>query len=279
LGVAVLFDRDTTIEIDGLRRALGEPDMARIPPHLTLVPPVNVSDVDAAERVVRAAARASDPFDITLGPVATFLPDNPVAYLVVSAGADAVVELRDAAFKPPLARTLSWPFVPHVTLADGIEPERVELAASLLAPYRRDVRINAVHLLEERGRVWEVLRAFPLGAPAVVGRGGDPLELDVLDVDGSVVITARREDHEVGFARGRCRGTHAWLNHIEVREDHRRGGIGTHLLAAFQSWAADRGATAAEVDPACDGDPSVAPFLDARGWTAPGDAGRRRRVL
>jgi len=251
--------------------------MARIAPHLTLVPPVNVGDVDGAVRVMRAAAHATKPFTVTLGPVATFLPDNPVAYLAVGAGADDVVALRDRVFQPPLARTLTWPYVPHVTLADGVDPERVAATPAVLEPYRRDVHIRAVHLLEERGRVWEVLEAFPLGAPIVVGRGGDPVELEVYEVDGDVVIAARRDDTLVGTAHGGVRNAYAWLTAIEVREDRRRQGIGSHLLAAFQSWAAGAGALKAEVDPATELGESARAFLTARGWL-PADA-RPQRLL
>lgn len=275
MGAAVLFDRETTIEIDALRRALGEPDMARIPPHLTLVPPVNVADVDGARSVMRAAAHATPPFGISVGPVANFLPDNPVVYLAVSDGVDAVRALRDRVFQPPLARTLTWPFVPHVTLADGIEPERVAAAPALLCDYARDIAVNAIHLLEERGRVWEVLAAFPLGPPAVIGRGGEPLELETLAIDDTVTITARRDGVDVGAAQGWLRGTGARLTRIDVVEEARRGGIGTHLLAAFQSWAAEGGAREVDVDPGCDLDDDSEAFLSARGWSGV----RPRRAL
>ena len=33
-----------------------------------------------------------------------------------------VLELRDRVFREPLARTLTWPFVPHVTLAEEAPP-------------------------------------------------------------------------------------------------------------------------------------------------------------
>lgn len=262
-----MFDRDTTLELNALRRALGEPDLARIPPHLTLVPPINVADVDAAIAVMRAAARGTQPFRISLGPVATFLPDNPVVYLAIGDGADAVHEVRDRVFVPPLARTLTWPFVPHVTLADGIEPDRVAAAPAVLTGYRREVDIGAIHLLEERGRVWEVLAAFPLGPPTVIGRGGQPLEVELLEADDRVTITARRDAAEVGALQGWVRGGGARLTHIEVVDAVRRGGVGSHLLAAFQSWAAERGAIEVDVDPGCDVDDDGRAFLSARGWT------------
>jgi 2'-5' RNA ligase len=50
---------------------------------------------------------------------------------------------------------LTLPFVPHVTLADDFEPDRIPAAVAALADYVVDVRFEAVHVLEEgRGRVW-----------------------------------------------------------------------------------------------------------------------------
>ncbi|MBA3653624.1 MAG: 2'-5' RNA ligase family protein, partial [Actinobacteria bacterium] len=154
LGVAVLFDAETTAEIDGLRRALGEPDLGKIAPHLTLVPPVNVRDVGQAMAVVRTAAHSVRPFAVELGPIETFLPDNPVAYLAGGGDVAAVHRLRGGVFQPPLARDLSWPYVPHVTVADGIDPEVIAAAPHVLGAYRRDVTVTAVRLLEERDRRW-----------------------------------------------------------------------------------------------------------------------------
>src|SRR5438874_11818875 len=96
--------------VDTLRIAVGDGARHRIPPHLTLVPPVNVRDEhveDAVDRL-RAAASVIGPLRVTLGPPQTFLPDNPVLYLGVSGGDVADLRhLRDLVFQPPLERDLS----------------------------------------------------------------------------------------------------------------------------------------------------------------------------
>jgi 2'-5' RNA ligase len=145
-------------EIDGLRRGLGDGALGRIPAHLTLVPPVNVRDDAMADvlAVLRAAARTSGPVDLRIGPAATFLPVTPVVYLTVGGDVDALHALRERVFVPPLARELTHPFVPHVTVADDMEPARIPAAVAALGDFVVDVRISAVHLLEERrGHVWE----------------------------------------------------------------------------------------------------------------------------
>src|SRR5690606_33842453 len=95
LGVAVPVPSPVAAEVDVLRRACGAADVERIPAHCTLVPPVNVREdrLDDAVDVLRAAAAATRPFDVTLGPPGSFLPTNPVLYLALSEGADAVRRL------------------------------------------------------------------------------------------------------------------------------------------------------------------------------------------
>src|SRR5687768_11841471 len=93
LGVALLVPPPARDEVDGLRRALGDPALPRIPAHLTLVPPVNVREeaVPDALHVLRdAAADTPASLRLTLGPPGTFLPDNPVLYLRVGGDLDAL---------------------------------------------------------------------------------------------------------------------------------------------------------------------------------------------
>jgi 2'-5' RNA ligase len=165
LGVALLVPPPVATEIDGLRRALGDGSLGRIPAHLTLVPPVNVREdaLPDALAVLRAAARASGPLDLRIGPAATFDPVTPVVYLAVGGAVDALRALRERVFLPPLARDLTHPFVPHVTVADEMDPARIPVAVAALGDFVVDVRFGAVHLLEERrGHAWEPIADAPL---------------------------------------------------------------------------------------------------------------------
>lgn len=157
LGVALLIPPPLDQEIDALRKALGDTAYGRIPAHLTLVPPVNLprERCPDALAIIREAASATPPFRVRLGPPGSFLPASPVLHLPVDeADRPAVERLRERVFRGPLERKLSWPFVPHVTLADEVPPERIVAAMQALSAYTAETTFQRVHLLEESGRVW-----------------------------------------------------------------------------------------------------------------------------
>ena len=296
LGVALLVPPPFAAEVDGLRRALGDGSLGRIPAHLTLVPPVNVreDDVPAALQVLRDAAAATTPFTVTLGPPATFSPVNPVVYLAVDGeGRDEVARLRDAVFRPPLERTLTWPFEPHVTLADEVASiDRIAAALGSLRDYTVDVRFDAVTLLEQgEGRVWAPIAEARFERPAIVGRGGgmelsldrsgllDPeaerwtsdewaaysqAEYGTAEEDEPFAIAARRLGAVVGTATGALRSDDAYLARLIVARSERGTGVGSRLLAATESLAAERGCRRLTLRTQADG--PARRFYESRGW-------------
>lgn len=296
LGVALLVPPPVGTEVDGLRRACDDPAIGRVPAHVTLVPPVNVREerVGEALAVLRGAAGTSAPLELTIGPVTTFAPATPVLYLAVNGRPDqlaALHALRDAVFADPLARRLTWPFHPHVTLADGLADERIAAAVAALSGYRADVVFERVHLMEEARdaagvRRWAPLADAPLGPPTVVARGGLPLTLTaaaIVDPEAAaatgvaqpavgsggeaLVVAARREGAVVGVAAGWTRDAMAHLSAIAVVADARRQGVGRHLAVAFEAAAIARGATVLDGSAAAGagGDP-VGRLLVGRGW-------------
>jgi GNAT superfamily N-acetyltransferase len=254
---------------------------------------VNAERLPDALRVLRDAAAVTRPFRVQFGAPATFLPDTPVLYLPVlpEKGEDELRELRERVFAKPLARALTWPFVPHVTLTDEAEPDRIGAALKALADYGAEASFDRLHLLEEgKGRVWAPIADAPFEAPAVVGRGGLPVELSVttrLDPEARAVfdreweahdlaefgrtgkpemvaITARRDGAVVGAAVGWTLGRVARLNDVIVVAEHRRQGIGSRLLAAFESHAAGQGCEEMVLTALAGG--AAEKFYKTRGW-------------
>jgi 2'-5' RNA ligase len=276
LGVALLLDPPGSLEVDGLRRALGDTALGAVPAHVTLVPPVNVraEDLGLAFQVLRrAASDQSGPIAVELGPVTTFMPASPVVYLAVGGpDLDRLARLRQAVVAGPMLRPDHWPWVPHVTLTDDAPSDRIEAALAALFSYRAATVFDRVVLLEEREHRWQPLADACLGRAAVVGRGGLELEivegrvlgpdvmaiadgeeaaflaaLDTVPAPSSIVLTGRRLGEAVGVATawqdGEVGGTVEV--YVLVKENSRRQGVGRALLRALHEsvqqlgWAAD----------------------------------------
>ena len=220
LGVALLLDGALGGGVDLLRRALGEDDVDRVPPHLTLVPPVNVRGdaLPTALAVVRAAAGGVEPFSLTLGPVTTFDPVTPTIHLAVAGDLEMLLGLRGAVRQGPLLRESAHSFVPHVTLVESAPLHRIRAAVVALRDHRVAFAVQRLTVLaEERSaagrRRWRPVADVDLDGVRVVGRGGLPTELaagtlvdpearrahpDVPGVVDGPVVTARREGVVVG---------------------------------------------------------------------------------
>jgi 2'-5' RNA ligase len=296
LGVVLLVPPPLAVEIDGLRRGLGDGALGRIPAHLTLVPPVNVTAADLPDALgrLRSAAAEGAPVRLVLGPAVTFHPVTPVVYLDVGGDVAALAALRERVFRPPLSRPLSFPFVPHVTLADDIAERRIPAAVAALADFRAEVTVDRVTLLEEHaGRHWLPVADAAFGPPAVVGRGGVELEIAVSQLadpvarrllgdegpavepePGAWAVTARRGGEPVGVARGGTVGDRLVVTAVVVAPDHRRQGIGRHLLAAVEATARSRSLPTIALTPPPDATLGAAAtaLLAGAGW-APGAGG------
>jgi 2'-5' RNA ligase len=210
----IVVPEPAATEIDGLRRALGDPVLHRIMPHVTLVPPVNVrvDEVGAALSALRAAAAAARSMSFTLGPPRTFGPDSPTLYLPLGADPDDLERLdrlRSALFVAPLSRAVDHDFVPHVTVAAELPPTRLAAGIEALADYEGAFTARAVTLLRYEvsptpldppsgrprrvGPRWVPIADARLDPPAVIGRGGWEIELtigSVVDPDGREVFEA-----------------------------------------------------------------------------------------
>jgi 2'-5' RNA ligase len=230
LGVVALVPPPIDREVDAFRLALADPARERIPAHVTLVPPVNVelARVPEALGLLRRAASGGRPFDLELGPVASFAPESPTLYLACGAGSEALAVLRGALWSAPLARAVERAYVPHVTVCEQAPPGLLAAGPVALAAYRASVRVERIHLLRQGDdRCWRPLADAWLGAGGIVGRGGLEVELapgTLADPEalawcarwpegpagsrgGSVWVVARREGRVVGVAAGRLAAT------------------------------------------------------------------------
>jgi 2'-5' RNA ligase/GNAT superfamily N-acetyltransferase len=306
IAVALLVAEPLATEIDGLRRALGADERELVPPHITLISPINLRDKEllAGLDVVRRSAEQVTPLSVTLGPATTFAPVTPTVHLAVS-GEDlpALHSLRSAMVAmAPLHRPDPFDYVPHVTVAQELDPpDRIAPAVDALSSWQAEATFDRVHVLRQSdGGTWKPFADAPLAASAVVGRGGLEVELTVtarpepegaalLAVDGAgagegrpFAVNARLGERVAGAAWGWTSGSVAIIADLAVADAHRNKGIGRKVLAAVESEAAKRNCDVLII--AAPGGGPAAALLQGAGWQAAGDAvadGRRlwRRAL
>ncbi|MEX0767400.1 MAG: 2'-5' RNA ligase family protein [Microthrixaceae bacterium] len=120
VAVALLPPSAISEQIQGLRALLRDPRIADLPPHLTLIPPVNLQndDLQDLQEALRLTASQTAPFALGLGPVASFTPATPTLHLSVTGQVEALLSFRDQLRVGPVNRPDTWPFTPHVTLRD-----------------------------------------------------------------------------------------------------------------------------------------------------------------
>lgn len=268
-------------EVDVLRRAAGLSEPFHVAPHLTLVPPVNVAEVDLPTVMVllRRVAAAAHPVDLDVGPVATFLPETPTLHLTVGgADVDCLRSLRGHLRSGPFDRPDVWPFNPHVTICEHAEPALIDSGLVAFASFRQRWRVASVHLLEQRrhgpghpmhGRAhWVPVREEPLGGATLVGRGGVELSLrtvglvepevgcllgiepvratDPFEAARTLLVVAEQPTERgtlLGAVAGRLGGSDvAELERVVVAAEHRNIGIGRQLVNRWCAEVAVRGA-------------------------------------
>ena len=303
LSVALLLPQRVADEVDGIRRSFGV-DLSYIPPHVTVVPPVNVAEDQLASALatLRAAASGlSAPLQMTLGPFDTFLPRNPVLYLTVGGDLTGLGRLRTNCLAGPFERPDPRPYVPHVTITRGLSPEDDGAVRRLMGRYSQDFEVDRLHLLAQvsdtdRGRRWVPTADVAFEPRRVIGTGGIAIEVTVStladpatrrflvehDLAGpvpttywrSIVVTGRMSGEVAGVAWGSQAGRSAILDRVFVAPQAREHGLAGHLIATLEHDVARHGGAVVESRVAADD--AGARLLVGRGWTErPGPGGPR----
>jgi 2'-5' RNA ligase/GNAT superfamily N-acetyltransferase len=295
--VALLPPRWLGAQVDVLRAGLGDPRLADLPTHLTLVPPIDLDDDGTAllAPTLRAVARGARPFTLGLGPADTFAPRTMTLHLRLLGDLAELTRLRDALRVPPLDRPDEHDFVPHVTLLQRAAADVIEAGVKVLHESLGEWPVTSVHLLErlrlERGSIWHPVAEEPLGGPDVVGRGGvelhlrtirtlEPAVADLAAValpeplptgEPLLVVVAElpgAPGAPVGAAIGRASEEGAVLDRVAVADGVRRHGIARQVVQQWCAAAAGRGAGAvvARRDPSSP--PLDAAVAEALGFVA-----------
>jgi len=163
IGVAIAIPRPFADELEGWRDRFGDPAAHLIQAHVTLLPPTNVSDVAAVEQHLAGVAERHGAFPIVLAGTGTFRPLSPVVYVRVASGGEQIGTLEADVRSGPLARSLRFPYHPHVTVAHDVSETMLTLAQDALAEYQATFTADCITLYEqEPSGHWGPLREFSL---------------------------------------------------------------------------------------------------------------------
>jgi 2'-5' RNA ligase len=171
-GVAIGLPEPYTSELQGWRERLGDPNAQGIPPHITLLPPtaLHTDDLHKVEEHLRRIAAEESSFEVHLRGSATFRPVSPVVFVPLVRGISECERVQARVRSGPLARELSFPYHPHVTVAHDLAAPALDRAFEELSGYDARFTVWGFTLFEQgRDHVWRPQRDFPFYAGGLPG--------------------------------------------------------------------------------------------------------------
>ena len=168
LGVVVSVPEPWAQLLVDWRAKVGDPQASLVPPHVTLLPPtvVRVSDRARISAHLARVARRHPPFDVHLSGTGTFRPVSEVVFVAVARGiADCELIAGDVR-TGPLARPLTFPYHPHVTVAHDVPTDMLDVAYEGLAELQAEFRVDSFTEFEQLpDGAWSVACEYPLTGP------------------------------------------------------------------------------------------------------------------
>ena len=166
VGVAIAIPDPHATVLTNWRRRVGDPAADRVWPHVTLLPPtpVDATALDSIEAHLRDAAQGSQPFVMHLSGTGTFRPTSPVVFIQIARGVSDCELLEARIRSGPLQRELEFPYHPHVTVAQEIEDEGLDVAYEGLDDFVARFSVDAFGLFSrDEDGAWQWRTTFPLG--------------------------------------------------------------------------------------------------------------------
>lgn len=168
IGVSIAIPEPWAGRLQHYRTAIGDTTAAKIPTHVTLVPPlvVDAAGLSEIETVLADAAREVAAFEMHLRGTGTFRPVSPVVFVSLVEGISQTEQLAEAARRGPLEIEPAFPFHPHVTVAHDVPEETLDRAFAELADFECRFVVEEFHLyVHEEESGWRPMTSFALPVP------------------------------------------------------------------------------------------------------------------
>ena len=172
LGVAVALPEPYSATLAAARRATGDRHADGMAPHITLVPPVQVSKpLDQVAELLQRCAKTTEPFVVHLRGTGTFRPVSQVVFVAVTKGISELEQLTERLRIPPLDPPAQFPYHPHVTVAQEVDEQTLDAVYEELADFRATLLVASFQLYEANTtnpgtaeQLWVPILDLPLGA-------------------------------------------------------------------------------------------------------------------
>lgn len=166
LGIVVDIPEPHAAVFRGWRDRVGDPQALQVPPHVTLLPPTPVpaDAVDKIDAHLEQASTATGEFSMHLAGTGTFRPVSQVVFVQVATGIGECEVLASAIRSGPLEKELDFPYHPHVTIAQDVDPIALDAAYEGLSGFAARFTVADFTMYEQRADGgWDPIRSFPLG--------------------------------------------------------------------------------------------------------------------
>lgn len=165
LGVTIAIPEPFGVELARAREAAGDPLAGVVPPHVTLLPPTQVSEdrFDDVHAMLEQITATHPEFTLGLNGTGTFLPISPVVFVALEQGWEECHHLHADLNTGILGRERDFPYHPHVTIAQNIEVGHLERAHERMADFNARFTVTSIELFEHAGGLWNELKSYRLG--------------------------------------------------------------------------------------------------------------------
>jgi len=166
IGVAIPIPEPWAVELTGWRAKVGDLQAGSVPAHITLLPPTDLPDDEAAaaEAHLDKVAGEHPPFELHLRGTGTFRPISDVVFVAVASGIGECEVLEAAVRSGPMHREALFPYHPHVTVAQALPHDALDRAYDGLADFEARFAVSGFTLFEHgTDGVWRPQRTFSFG--------------------------------------------------------------------------------------------------------------------
>lgn len=148
VGVAVPVPSPWREELDEARIASGDPFGGVVPAHLTLLGPteIDAADLAAVEARLDEVSDAFGPFNLHLRGTGSFRPVTEVVFVAVVDGIAGCERLEAAIRTGPVERERSFPYHPHITIAQNVPGEALDRAFEDLSGFEAKFAVESFTL-------------------------------------------------------------------------------------------------------------------------------------